>query len=122
MAKIVIVDSSTFMRGALKFIVEHAGNEVVGGTDTGLKGLELCTGLKPDIMIIEISLKEGMDGIDTIKELKRVNERILNVVTFAPGEENLVEQAKAAGASGQIAKPFLAKDVAEELGRILKKR
>jgi len=120
-AKILIVDSSTFMRGSLKFILEHFGNEVVGSTDTGLKALELCADLKPNLMIIEISLREGMDGISTIKELRKLDKKILTVVTFAPGEEELVEQAKTAGASGQISKPFLPKDISQELGRILKK-
>lgn len=119
MATIIIVDSSAFMRGALKFIVENSGNEVIGDTDTGRNALELCARLKPDLLIIEISLREGMDGIATLKELKKVNNRALVIVTFAPGEEKLAEDAKTAGASGRIRKPFLAKNISEELGRVL---
>ncbi|MBA3037853.1 MAG: response regulator [Desulfobacterium sp.] len=122
MARMIIVDSSAFMRGALKFIVENFGNEVIGSTDTGQNAIELCTELKPDMLIIEISIREGMDGITTMKELKKINNRILVIVTFAPGEENLAEDAKTAGAVGQISKPFLAKNIGEELGRILKSK
>lgn len=120
MAKIIIVDSSAFMRGALKFIVENCGNEVVGSVDTGQKGLDLCAELRPELLIIEISLREGMDGIATLKELKMVNKRIIVIMTYAPGEENLADEAKKAGASGRIGKPFIAKNIADELVRVLK--
>jgi DNA-binding NarL/FixJ family response regulator len=120
MKKVVIMDSSTFMQGALKFIVEHSGNKVVGLTDTGMKVLELCANLKPDAVIFELSPREGMDGISIVKELTKLDEKILIIVTFVPGEDDLVGEAKNSGAIGQIAKPFVPKEVTEELGRIFK--
>ena len=47
MAKILIVDDASFMRGSLKFVVESGGHEVVGMAKTAKKRWKCTQSLNP---------------------------------------------------------------------------
>ena len=63
MAKnILIVDDAAFMRMMIKDILTKNGYNVVGEAENGLKAVEKYTELKPDLVLMDITMPE-LDGI-----------------------------------------------------------
>ena len=67
MAKgVLIVDDAAFMRMMIKDILSKNGYQVVGEAENGLKAVEKYAELKPDLVIMDITMPE-MDGIEAVK-------------------------------------------------------
>jgi two-component system chemotaxis response regulator CheY len=118
MGRIMIVDDSSFMVGSLKYIVEHAGHEVVGTAKEGGEGLVLYKKLKPDLVTLDILMK-GKDGITTLKEIMKLDPKAKVIMVSASGLDEIKEEAHKLGASGFIVKPFKQNQIIDEIQRLL---
>ena len=118
MSKTVLtVDDSATIRTMLQCALVDAGFRVVQACD-GLEGLEQLRGEAPDVIITDINMPR-LDGFGFIEQVRR-DERfratpILVLTTESDAE--IKAQAKAAGATGWVTKPF----DPEQLARIVKK-
>ena len=119
MAKILIVDDASFMRGSLKFIVENVGHEVVGTAQDGMEALNLYKKLKPELVTLDILMKE-MDGIEALKAIMEEDPGARVIMVTALGQEEKKEEAQKIGAAGYIRKPFKREEITEEIERVLK--
>ena len=121
MAKILIVDDASFMRGSLKFVVESGGHEVVGMAKNGKEALEMYTKFKPDLVTLDILMKE-MDGITALKEIIKRDPKSKVVMVTALGHEEKQKEAQSHGASGFIRKPFKQNEILNEIEKALGKK
>ena len=70
MAKnILICDDAAFMRMMIKDILTKNGYNVAGEAENGAKGVEKYNELKPDLVLMDITMPE-MDGIEALKAIK----------------------------------------------------
>ena len=58
MAKILIVDDAAFMRMMIKDILTKNGYNVAGEAENGAKALEKYNELKPDLVLMDITMPE----------------------------------------------------------------
>jgi len=80
--RILVVDDHPAVREALAMrIAQHPDLAVCGEAEEVLDALRLCSELKPDIVITDISLKKS-DGVDLIKRIKARDEN--HVSSFGP--------------------------------------
>ncbi len=73
MAHILIVDDDSDIKELMEFFLQKKGYEVTTACD-GKNALEILETLNPDLIVIDM-LMPGMDGIQTIEELNRKQER-----------------------------------------------
>lgn len=67
--RILVVDDSTFMRIALRRIIEGScGMTVVGEARNGREAIELARELKPDIITMDVEMPE-LDGLGAMKQI-----------------------------------------------------
>ena len=118
MAKILIVDDASFMRGSLKFILESGGHEVVGMAKNGKEALEMYTKFKPDLVTLDILMKE-MDGITALKEIIKRDPKSKVVMVTALGHEEKQKEAQTHGASGFVRKPFKRDDIISVIDTVM---
>ncbi|QLK63757.1 response regulator (plasmid) [Enterobacteriaceae bacterium Kacie_13] len=79
-SKVVIVDSASVTPYAItKLLARHPTLKVVGTETDGAAALTLCRKVSPDIVIID-PLLSGLDGVTTIKQLKRLNSKLMILV------------------------------------------
>ena len=118
MAKILIVDDASFMRGSLKYIAESGGHEVVGMAKNGKEALEMYAKFKPDLVTLDILMKE-MDGITALKEIMKRDPKAKVIMVTALGHEEKQQEAQNHGASGFIRKPFKLDDIIGVINNVL---
>jgi two-component system, chemotaxis family, chemotaxis protein CheY len=119
MAKeVLVVDDAAFMRMMIKDILTKNGYEVVGEAENGIKAVEKYKELMPDLVIMDITMPE-MDGIEAVKEIKKIKGDSLVIMCSAMGQQAMVIEAIQAGAKDFIVKPFQAERVLEAVSKAL---
>jgi DNA-binding NarL/FixJ family response regulator len=102
--RILIVDDHPIVReGLAKLIDQEQDMTVCGQAEDANQALKAVTTLNPDLVIVDISLKET-SGMDLIKDIKDKHAG-LPVLTLSMHDESLyAERALRAGAQGYIMK------------------
>ena len=67
---ILIVDDAAFMRMMIRDVLTKNGYDVLGEAENGQKAIEKFKELKPDLVIMDITMPE-VDGIQAVKEIKK---------------------------------------------------
>ncbi len=119
MAKgILVVDDAAFMRMMIKDVLTKNGFEVVGEAENGAKAVDTYKELSPELVIMDITMPE-MDGIQAVKEVKKINPDAKIIMCSAMGQQAMVIEAIQAGAKDFIVKPFQADRVVEAVSKVL---
>lgn len=116
--KILIVDDSESIREIVSFSLENEGCTVLKAND-GQDALKFLTGDSVDLIITDLHMPV-MDGIELIKKVRQ-NETykyvpILFLTTESQTEKKM--EAKNAGATGWIVKPFLPTKLIEAVKKV----
>lgn len=103
-ARVVIVEDHPMFRERLALLINRESDMMVcGEADNARDGLSLIQQMKPQIAIVDISLR-GSGGLDLIKDL-RAQEIEVPVLVLSMHEESLyAERVIRAGAKGYITK------------------
>jgi len=103
---ILTVDDSASIRQMVAFTLETAGYQVVTAVD-GKDALAKLGSATPDMIITDLNMP-NMDGLQLITEVRKLGSHKFSPIVFLTTEsdETKKTQAKAAGASGWIVKPF----------------
>ncbi|MCR4744370.1 MAG: response regulator [Lachnospiraceae bacterium] len=119
MAKnILICDDAAFMRMMIKDILTKNGYNVAGEAENGAKAVEKYAELKPDLVLMDITMPE-MDGIQALKKIKASDPSAMVIMCSAMGQQAMVIEAIQAGAKDFIVKPFQAERVLEAVKKVV---
>ncbi|MBP1961099.1 response regulator [Paenibacillus oryzisoli] len=116
--RILIVDDAAFMRMMIRDILTKNGYEVCGEANDGAQAIEKYKELKPDLITMDITMPE-MDGIQALKEIKKIEPNAKVIMCSAMGQQAMVIDAIQAGAKDFIVKPFQADRVIEAIKKTL---
>lgn len=119
MAKnILVCDDAAFMRMMIKDILTKNGYNVVGEAENGLKAVEKYAELKPDLVLMDITMPE-MDGIQALKKIKESDASAAIIMCSAMGQQAMVIESIQSGAKDFIVKPFQADRVLEAVKKVV---
>ena len=119
MAKnILISDDAAFMRMMIKDILTKNGYNVVGEAENGARAVEKYNELKPDLVLMDITMPE-MDGIQALKKIKENDPSALVIMCSAMGQQAMVIESIQSGAKDFIVKPFQADRVLEAVKKAI---
>lgn len=119
MAKnILICDDAAFMRMMIKDILTKNGYNVVGEAENGLRAVEKYNELKPDLVLMDITMPE-MDGIQALKKIKESDTGASVIMCSAMGQQAMVIESIQSGAKDFIVKPFQADRVIEAIKKVV---
>ena len=118
--KVLIVDDHPIVRQGLSLLLNQQEDLVAcGEAENADQALEIVDRLKPDILVVDITLK-GSSGLELIKDLKERNTNPLILVLSVHDESVYAERALRAGARGYIMKEELTDNVIIAIRQILK--
>jgi two-component system, NarL family, response regulator LiaR len=112
MIKVVFVDDHEMVRiGVSAYLSAQPDIEVVGEAADGKKGVELALELRPDIILMDLVMKE-MDGIEATRQIieKWPEAKVIIVTSFLDDEK--VYPALEAGATSYMLKTSKADEIA----------
>jgi two-component system, chemotaxis family, chemotaxis protein CheY len=121
MAKtILIVDDSESIREVVSFTLENEGYNVLIAVD-GKDALKHLDGKDVDLIITDLHMPE-MDGIELIKEVRKMPTYQLIPILFLTTESQATRkmEAKDAGATGWIIKPFVPAKLIGALNKVIR--
>jgi two-component system, chemotaxis family, chemotaxis protein CheY len=116
--KILICDDAAFMRMMIKDILTKNGYEVAGEAENGLKAIEKYNELKPDLVLMDITMPE-MDGIKALKAIKESDPAANVIMCSAMGQQAMVIDSIQSGAKDFIVKPFQADRVLDAINKVV---
>jgi len=118
--KVLYMDDEDILRDSFGLLMEAIGAEVVS-VENGEKVLEAVQKEKFDIIVLDLTIKTGMSGKDTIKKLKEMNIDSFFVVSSGYSDDPIIHNMKEYGFDEYLPKPFSLKEVKEMLENYRKK-
>ena len=119
MAKsILICDDAAFMRMMIKDILTKNGYNVAGEAENGAKGVEKYNELKPDLVLMDITMPE-MDGIEALEHILKEDPEAKAVMITAAGQQDKLIQALRIGAKRFISKPFNEEEIIKNIHEVM---
>jgi two-component system, chemotaxis family, chemotaxis protein CheY len=117
---VLIVDDSESIREVVNFTLENAGFNVLVGVD-GQDALKFLDGRDIHLIITDLHMPV-LNGIEFIKEVRK-SELYKRIPILFLTTESQVEkkmEAKSAGATGWIIKPFVPTKLLEAIGKVIR--
>jgi len=117
--RIFIVDDHPIVREGLITIINHEKDfEVCGEADEAREAFKAISELKPDVVIVDITLKNS-DGIELTKNLKARYPTLPVIVLSIHDESTYAERALRAGAQGYLMKEVVSENIVTAIRTVL---
>jgi len=121
MAKtILIADDSESMRDVVSYTLVNAGYKVLAGID-GKDAMKYLDGSPIDLVVTDLHMP-NMDGIELIKNIRSnpAYQYIPIIFLTTESQQNKKDEAKAAGATGWIVKPFVPEKLLATIQKVIR--
>ena len=119
-ARVVIAEDEAIVRLDLKEILLSAGYEVVGETGRGDEAVQLVEEQQPDLAVLDIKMP-GMDGLRAAREITTRHRQVAVLLLTAFSQRDLIEEARDAGVSAYLIKPFQRRELLPAIENVLAK-
>jgi DNA-binding NarL/FixJ family response regulator len=114
---VILVDDHEVVRNGVRAYLDTLPDyQVVGEASSGEQALSLVTELIPDIVLMDL-IMPGMDGVETIRRIKKTSPRTQVVVLTSYHEDVHIFPALKAGAISYILKDMKMEKLVEALHR-----
>ena len=107
--RILIADDHSLFRDGLRSLLTAEGHEVVGEARNGKEAITLAGELKPDLVLMDVSMPE-MTGIEATRQLTAQMPGLKVVILTASQDDASLFDAIKAGAQGYLLKNLEAED------------
>jgi DNA-binding NarL/FixJ family response regulator len=102
--RILLADDHAVVREGLKTLIQPQKDMVVvGEAGDGRSALKLANELKPDVIVIDVSMPD-MNGATATQQIKQANSQIKVLALTVHEDRSYLERLLGAGASGYVLK------------------
>jgi len=117
--RILVVDDKQEQRDYASLLLTTLGYTVFT-VSSGEQCVEFLKTREVDLMLLDMIMDPGMDGLDTFREVKKIRPGQKAIIVSGFSETDRVKEAQGLGAGSYVKKPYLMKTIArairEELG------
>lgn len=115
--KVLIVEDDVFQSFYVEKMLLKLSYDVVGKTTVGQDAIAKAAELKPDIILMDITLKGEMDGITAVEEIKKENDIAVIYITSSEDEE-IYERARKTNFLDYLIKPIMIDKLKKSLKKV----
>lgn len=117
--RVLLVDDHPIVRQGLAALIDQQPDlEVCGQAETAADALRLVKSARPDVALVDLSLK-GTSGLELLKDLKIRHPELSTIVVTMHAESLYAERVLRAGARGYVAKQEATEKVLTAIHRVL---
>ena len=114
------MDDHPIVRQGLAQLINHEKDLMICGEAANAReAIERLHQMKPEFLIVDICLKDGMDGIELIKTIRTRNTSLPILVVSMHDESLYAERALRAGSLGYIMKEEAIEQVIVAIRRVI---
>lgn len=113
-AKVFIVEDDLLLSMVEERLIKKLGYEVIGKADEGGDAVSQISELNPDVVVMDISLKGDIDGVETMRKVREKSD-VPVIYLSGSGDRYNYERAKKTGFIDYLTKPVTSKDLEEPL-------
>jgi two-component system OmpR family response regulator len=117
MAKILIVDDESGIRGLFATLLRQKGHEVFLA-DNGSQGIDLFVRERPHVTVLDLNMP-GMDGLTVLRELRTLDPVKPIIILTGGGNDEMECAARVFGATAFLEKEFALHWLGDTLKRLL---
>lgn len=116
--RILVVEDELLVGLDMACMLEERGYEVVDAVDSGERAVSTAARERPDLILMDITIRGAMDGIETARAIRaRAGTPIIFVTSYTEGP--IRERAEATHPAGYVSKPFSPPDLEDAVRRAL---
>jgi DNA-binding NarL/FixJ family response regulator len=118
--RIIVVDDHPLFREGIKRIIENTSKyELVGEAGTGRQGLQMAKKLKPDLVLVDMSLPD-QSGIELTRDILKFSSEIRILIVSMHSKVDYIVKAFQVGATGYLVKESAADMLIEGMDHVLR--
>jgi two-component system, OmpR family, KDP operon response regulator KdpE len=118
-ARVLIVDDEPKLVRLAREVLLATGFDVLTA-GTGQEAIEAVALEQPDLVLLDIMLPGGMDGVNVAERLRRFSDVPIIMLTAKDGQPDLLRGFDA-GADDYVTKPFEARELVARIRAVLKR-
>lgn len=118
-ARILIVDDHQLAREGLGALLAAKGYAVVGLAETGAQAVEDARALVPDVVLMDVRLGSGIDGLEATRRIVALGLPTRVVMLTLHDMPGYVREALGAGAAGYVLKDAAIDDLCAAIEQVI---
>lgn len=108
--RVLLADDHSIVRRGMRGLLESAGVTVVGEAADGLEAVRLCEELRPDVIILDITMPR-LNGIEVAERAHKMDRPPGIIILSVHSDESYMIRALAAGARAYLLKSATDEDL-----------
>ena len=108
---ILIVEDEPLFASYLHEILTKEGYRILAMVDKGEDAIKKDLKLKPDLILMDIILKDNISGCEAAVQIHRINKKIQIIFLTAFANDEMIEYAMEADAWAYLMKPYIKEEI-----------
>lgn len=109
--RLMLADDHRMLREGLSRSMSEHGFDVVGGARDGVEAVSMADTLKPDVILMDVSMPE-MDGVEACRQIRNSGAESKIVMLTMHADQEVLANAIRAGACGYLVKDCSTEEIA----------
>lgn len=118
--RILIVEDEALVAWDYEVLLEDVGCHVVATTATGAGALKHVEALRPDVILLDVSLRGELDGIQTAHLLRKRGITAAIIFATALSDPETIARIQAVGHAAHLSNPVAPEELVQAVKRALK--
>lgn len=114
--KLLVVDDEKDICKFVKLLFRKKGFLAYSAL-SGSAAIKVAKKVKPDIVLLDIYLKKGMDGLETLTGIRKVASQCRCIMVTWDNAQEKVREARSLGAVSYVVKPLTMAQLLREVNR-----
>jgi CheY-like chemotaxis protein len=120
---ILVMDDEEMFREMVVQLLKHLGFKEIELAKDGREAIERFalarqSGKPFDIVLLDLTIRGGMGGVETIKVLREMDPSVKAIICSGYSNDQVISDFRAYGFAGALAKPYLMKQLSDVLAEV----
>jgi len=112
--RLLLADDHKMLREGLRRSMVERGFDVIGEARDGAEAVELAASLRPDVILMDVSMPE-IDGVEATRQIRERQADVFIVMLTMHADQDVLADAIRAGANGYLVKDCSTDEIASAI-------